>query len=87
LDNRRQFLPNESYGDYFYRRKAENTESNSTLQRRKMMTVDEKRQGAIEKMARDLKQGAEKVGKEVTFESARREALRIADKAFKRDNR
>jgi hypothetical protein len=86
-ENPQRLKPGESIGQYFERRKQYHTESNSTLQRRRMMTTDEKRQGAVEKMARDLKQSAERVGKEVTHESARREALRIAENAFKKVDR
>jgi hypothetical protein len=79
--------PGESFNQYFERRKREDRESNSTLQRRKQMSTDEKRQGAIEKMARDLKEGAYKGGVEVTHDEARRKALAIGEKVFKKHDR
>lgn len=87
MANERRFKPGESFSDYFERRKARATEASSTLQRRRLMSRDEKRLGAVESMARKLKDGAEKAGREVSYDAARTEAARIAERTFrKHDN-
>lgn len=82
-----RLYPGESYDEYFQRRKKERTEENTTLQRRRMMTEDEKRRGAVEKMARDLKSGAEKAGQYVSYDSAHKEAVRIAEQTFRKHDK
>jgi L-lactate utilization protein LutB len=72
---------------YFDKRKRELTESNPTLQKRAAMTTQEKRLGAIETMARSLKEGAEKTGREVTYTEARAEAVRIAERTFNKHDK
>lgn len=81
-EDSKEIRSGESQQQYFNRRMKEDRDSNSTIQRRRTMSTDEKRLGAVEKMARDLKDGANKAGKDVSYTEAHKEAVRIAERTF-----
>ena len=72
------------FKEFFEERKRAATESNATIQRSKQLSTDDKRRMAIERMTSNLKRDAERTGKEVSHESAHREAVRIAENAFRK---
>jgi DNA topoisomerase VI subunit B len=84
MENDPRCRKNETIQEYHARRMAYHTEHNDTLYKRRQMTEEQKRRGAIDKMARDFHEKAAMVGREQTFESARAEAQRICEKAFNR---
>lgn len=55
-------------------------DENSEVQRRRKLTKDERSREAIDRMAGHLKSDAEKQGKELTGEAARRKAQEVAER-------
>lgn len=67
--------------EYQERRKAEKLRENSEYQKRKGMSRDELQRNAVEKLARGIKEHADKTGQvNVTAEACRRKAIQIAEK-------
>lgn len=65
----------------FNERMDELRDSNIEIQRRKGMTQDERSKEAIDYFAKEIKDHAERGGKEMTAEKARSEAVKIAERA------
>lgn len=61
-------------------------ESDAAYQRSKLKTKEEKARGAIDRMAKTFKEFAEKHGGSDSFEKHKAEAIRIAERAERRDS-
>lgn len=67
--------------DKFRERLKERDRQDTHLQNRKRMTQDERSIGAVEVVAKNIKEFNEQNGREVTYEQARKEAVNIANQA------
>lgn len=70
--------------EYIEKRKAEALRNNDGYQKRLGMTPDEKREIAVDKFTRNIKEFAEKNGKEITGEAARRMAQKLGEDATRK---
>lgn len=70
--------------EYIERKKSEKLRENDGYQRRLGLTPDDKRELAVDKFTRNIKQFAEENGKEITGEAARRMAQSIGEEATKK---
>lgn len=71
---------------YFERKMRQDREANSTIQRRRTMSRDEKRIGAVAKVAREIKKSAHQSGKDMSYSDAHAQAVQVAEKTFGRSD-
>jgi hypothetical protein len=77
----------EEFQEYFEERKKAKLDSHSGLQKRKLMTQEEKSRDAIDFFTKEFKEHAERQGKEISDDAARKEAVDLARRTERKAGR